>query len=281
MTEETTQALAPAPAAIDEAAPATAPETVTSPPDDAGIEPERKHWSQRRIDELTRNWRESERREQALLEMLRDRQQPTPEPPKPAEPARMPTLADFEYDEGRYQTAFLDYATKQAEAVIERRFNEREQRAVEQQRQSTHEERMTAYAKARPDFADRASDPTLPISQPMAAVIMDSDSGPEIVDWLADNREAAAKIARLPPHLAALELGRVEGRLEAEKAAKAAAAAPPPVPSVTQAPPPPPVVEDSDTTLPSVKASSPDSDALPDAEWMRLREKELRRQQKR
>ena len=272
MTEETTQALAPAPAAIDEAAPATAPETVTSPPDDAGIEPERKHWSQRRIDELTRNWRESERREQALLEMLRDRQQPTPEPPKPAEPARMPTLADFEYDEGRYQTAFLDYATKQAEAVIERRFNEREQRAVEQQRQSTHEERMTAYAKARPDFADRASDPTLPISQPMAAVIMDIDSGPEIVDWLADNREAAATIARLPLHLAALELGRVEGRLEAEKAAKAAAAAPPPVPSVTQAPPPPPVVPEAEEA-----DSGPERDPtkMSDAEFAKWRKRQI------
>ena len=102
-------------------------------------------------------------------------------------------------------------------------------------------------------------------------MILDSPSGPEIAYYLAVNREDAARIAQLPVHLAALEMGRIEGRLSASKEAPKAKA-----PVVTRAPPPVPVVDAADSSV-AIKATTPESDKLSDAEWMKLREKELKR----
>jgi hypothetical protein len=106
----------------------------------------------------------------------------------------------------------------------------------------------------------------------MRDVIIDSPSGPELAYWLATNRAEAEKIARLPVHLAALEMGRIEGRIEAQKAAKAAAPAKP-VPVVSKAPPPPPTIEQADTELPKDILSG----TLSMDEFMRVRNKQLRR----
>src|SRR4051812_5787182 len=62
--------------------------------------------AQRRIDELTRNWREEQRRNEWLQQQV----QRPPEPPKVEAPARMPSLEEHGYDEGKYQAALLDYS---------------------------------------------------------------------------------------------------------------------------------------------------------------------------
>ena len=113
-------------------------------------------------------------------------------------------------------------------------------------------------------------DPTLPITPAMREVILDSDAGPEIAYWLANNREQAERIARLPPHLAALEMGRIEGRMQATKEAARAAKS---IPRVSQAPPPPPKVEESATEV----EKSPDDMSM--SEWLKWREKDLRKKQ--
>ena len=75
--------------------------------------------------------------------------------------------------------------------------------------------------------------------------------------------DPAEQIARLPAHVAALELGRIEGRLQAAKEAKAR-----PSP-VTQAPPP----------TPKVDAVEPDVTKTPDDmgvdEWLKWRNKQI------
>lgn len=106
-------------------------------------------------------------------------------------------------------------------------------------------------------------DPTLPITSAMRDVILDSETGPELAYWLAENRDRAEQIARLPAHLAALELGRIEGRLQAAKEAKARPS------HVTQAPPP----------TPKVDAVEPDVTKTPDDmgvdEWLKWRNKQI------
>lgn len=274
MTDETNVAEATDPTApvenVEQAAPEVeqpeaTPEAEPQTPDDAGGAPKPRGWVSARIKELAderNHWREL---------ALRASQQPEPvraPEPKP-EPVKLPQLADFQYDEAAYQAALLDYATKQAEQVVERRLSEREAAYAEQKRLSTFQERQQAFAKAVPDFEDRVMrDPTLPITPAMRDVIVDSDAGPEIAYWLATNREQAERIASLPPHLAALEMGRVEGRLQAQKET-----ARKPVPRVTQAPPPPPSVEESPTEV----EKNPDDMSL--SEWLRWREKGLRKKQ--
>ncbi len=267
MTDETTAAMpAETTAPIENVEPTTTeaetPQVETTQPDDAGAEDKPKGGFQRRIKELSddRNyWRDLAMRAHAP---------PEPQREEPQRELSLPTLEQHGFDEAKYQAALIEYATKQAEAVVERRLAEAEKQRTEQARISTFAERQRDFAKANPDFVERVmQDPTLPITPAMRDVIVDSESGPEIAYWLANNREQAERIAALPPHLSALEMGRIEGRLSVQKAK--------PRPVVTQAPPPPPTV-DAEPSV-SVKASTSDSDKLSDAEWMKLREKELKR----
>jgi len=226
--------------------------------------------AQARIDELTREKYERAReaeywRQQAM--------QQKPEPVKPQEPVKLPTLEEHGYDEAKYQAALLQYVEQKAESVVEKRLNEVDARRKEQSRMEAFAARQQAFVKATPDFEARVlQDPTLPITEAMRDVIVDSDNGPEIAYYLAQNRDAAEAISRLPTHLAALEMGRIEGRLSAQKEA-----AKRPVPQVSKAPPPPPTVEASESAIGDIKPSSADSDKLSDDEWARRREKELRR----
>jgi hypothetical protein len=224
--------------------------------------------AQKRIDELT--WKAHEReREAEYWRQIAYQNQPKPEP-KAEEPVKLPTLESVGYDEAKYQAALIEYATKQAEQVVEKRLTQAEQQRKEQARMETFATRQAEFAKAKPDYQSRISDPTLPITEAMRDVIVDSPAGPELAYYLAENRETAEQIARLPAHLAALELGRIDGRLSALKEVAKR-------PVVSKAPPPPPKVEDAETPIANVKASEADSDKLSTQEWIRLREKELKR----
>jgi hypothetical protein len=97
-------------------------------------------------------------------------------------------------------------------------------------------------------------------------VILDSPAGPELAYHLATNREQADAISRLPAHLAALEMGRIEGRLSALKEAAKR-------PVISKAPPPPPKVEQEDT--PVDKNYYDESTSIKD--WVKWREKNARK----
>ena len=105
-------------------------------------------------------------------------------------------------------------------------------------------------------------------------MIRDSESGPELLNWIADNREKAAAIYRLPPLIAAMELGKVGASLEAAKRT------PPPVPVVTKAPPPPPTL-DADEAVDRISTTDPASDKLTDEQWIKAEQKRLERKRKR
>lgn len=273
MTDENTQAEMPAQDAIapetEQAESSTAVETegVSPQGDDTTAEPEakRQHWSQKRIDELTRNWREEQRRSEALLQMVQQHQ--PVEAPKEPVTQKLPSLEEYGYDESKYQAALMEFADRRAEAVVERRLTEADQRRAEQTRVESFVTRQKAFAQATPDFEDKVlRDPTLPITSAMRDVIVDSPAGPELAYYLANNREAAEAIAHLPPHLAALEMGRIEGRLSALREVKTRT-----VPAVSKAPPPPPKVDDADVEV------EKDQDEMSVDQWVKWREKQILR----
>ena len=284
MTDETTlsgempaEAAAPLPETTEpvESAP-TQPETT---PDDAGDD-KPKGGFQRRIDELTKNWREEQRRNDALLQaLMQQRPQAAPTPaPEPQQPTKPPTLEEHGYDEAKYQAALIEYVNKQAESVFERRMAEAEKARKEQARIETFASRQAEFAKSTPDFADKVlRDPTLPITEAMRDLIIDADNGPELAYWLAQNRDQAEKIAALPERLQTFELGRVANLLEAKKAAPAAAK---PAPVVTKAPPPPPTVETTGTESVKVSTTDPASDAMPTDEWIKAEMKRMAKKAK-
>jgi hypothetical protein len=274
MTDETTQAEMPVTdAAVPEMEQAdSSPAIENESPqvengDDSAPAKAVKDGVQRRIDELTRNWRQEQREKQQLLEMLH---QQKPVEPTPAVQSKLPTLEEYGYDEAKYQVALLEYADKRAEAVVERRLTEADQKRAEQTRIESFVTRQKEFAKATPDFDDKVlRDPTLPITHAMRDVIIDSPAGPELAYYLAENREAAEAISKLPAHLAALEMGRIEGRLSALKEVKTR-----PVPVVSKAPPPAPKVDQAEVPL---ERSQEDMTA---DEWAKWREKQLRKPRK-
>jgi hypothetical protein len=105
-------------------------------------------------------------------------------------------------------------------------------------------------------------------------VIVDSPTGPEMAYYLASNREVAEQIASLPPHLAALEMGRIEGRLSALKEVKTRPSV------VSKAPPPPPKVDDTPTPV-RISTTDPESDQLSVDEWIKAERVRMTRKAKR
>jgi len=200
---------------------------------------------QERIDKLTREKYDALReadmnrfqlermREQAAQFEREDRE----EAANAAIPAGPPTLESCGFDEAKFHAAnhayYTNLAREEASKVTEEklRAGKEAERAAEQQR--SWKAREAEFAKAKPDYFEKAYDRTLVLTNEMLAAIAESPQGPAVVYHLADNRETAAALARLPPLAQAVEIGRIVERL----------AKPVATPAVSQAPPPPPKVE--------------------------------------
>lgn len=223
---------------------------------------------QKRLDELTRNWREAERREQALLALLQQNRAQPPEPARPAQDDKPKTLADFEYDEAKFQQYIFEQAERRSVEAAKRELTAAQEREAQERRKASFKSRSAEFAKTVDDFESVAFAKHLPISADMAEVIQDSDDGPALLYHLGKNPDIAEKIAQLPPKAAARELGKIEARLafEREKAKEK--------PVVSKAPPPPPKVEAVEPSV-NIRPDDPESDKLSTAEWMAKRNKQL------
>lgn len=230
---------------------------------------------QGRIDELTRNWREAERREAALLAMLGRQQTPAkPDPVVEDEPKPAPKLEDYNYDEAAYQAALFQHVKAEAARAAREELQQERTREKEQAKKQTFRQRETDFAKANPDYLTLTRDPSLPFTRELVDLVAESEKGPDVLYHLANNRDLADRIAGLSPVGAAREIGRIEAMLEKP------APAPAPKPAISKAPPPPPKIEATDST-PRVSTTSPDSDTLTDDEWVKAERARLARKVKR
>lgn len=218
----------------------------------------------KRIDELTRNWREAQRQNEALLRILESQGKTPEQRPEPVAPK---TLADFNYDDTQYQAHLMQQATQQAVEAAKRELQAQAQRDRELRRQQTFAQKQAEFAETVEDYRDVVFNDNLPITPAMAEAIQESDDGPALAYHLGKNPDLAARIAALPPIAAAREMGRLEARLSAEKE-KAKA------PVVSKAPPPPPKIDAVEPSV-NVRPDDPESDKLSIREWMVKREKQV------
>lgn len=175
---------------------------------------------QKRLDELTRLRHDAERDRDYWRELAMASHKPTPQPtPQHTEgPPREDQFADWD----EYQQALIDYRVEQRLQAVK----EQEQRSSVLR---TYEERAAKLREAKPDYDSVVTDPSLTITPLMAEVIRESEVGPEVAYHLGTNRSEAKRIAALPPHRQAAELGRLEVKLTLE-AAKPTPAPPRPIP---------------------------------------------------
>lgn len=210
---------------------------------------------QKRIDKLTWERNEALRRENERLKReIEQVQRPEVKPPV------------NEGDDEAYNKALLDYIDKRAEEVLAKKLSKTEREAQDRANAARFETKQAEFIKSKPDYVEKVlENSTLPITEAMAEVIKESEFGPQLAYYLAENQEKAAAIARLPEKLQAKELGKIEAKLEA-----------PVKPSVSKAPPPTPRLEASEPDV-RVSVDSPESDKLSDAEWARRRKMQLSR----
>jgi hypothetical protein len=181
--------------ADNEGAASAADDTGDTPGDDAAAEPQRKKPGvHNRIDELTRQKHDA--------------------------------LRDADYWKAKYNEASkvdIDSLDYDDQLVAKVRKAERQERAesaevVAQRLTAEHFEAKIEEARSKwADFDIVTQNPNLPISVEMGKVIQDSEAGAEVFYHLGKNPTEAARIMRLPTHMQAAELGKLEARITAPK----------------------------------------------------------------
>lgn len=207
-----------------------APETETG--DDAAAAPEapKRKSAQDRIDELTRARREAER--EAEFWRTKALQSPTPAQPQP-EPQGDGRPDPNTYEGGVYDPAYIeDLAGWKAEQLVEQTLTKREkQRQTETAIEAFTRRVSEQFPDGEPEgLAALRRLPELP--QAIGEVIISSENGPKLADYLGTNPRELQRLSGLAPHLQAYELAKIETRLTAP-------ASPPPK-TATDAPEPPP-----------------------------------------
>lgn len=201
-------------------------------------EPEKKG-VQKRIDELVRQ-REEARKE---AEYWKEKN------------AKSPDSDDFEsYEDYLAEKVSFNLRRQQEEDYKRKDAQYQEQIAAE--RESEFLERVSKAKEVYEDFDAVVGNPKLPITEQMAEVIKEHESGPDIAYYLGKHPEEAARISNDSPYMAAVKMGELVAKLSMQK------------PQVTKTPDPVEPIDGKNS--PTVNTSN-----MTTEEWMSWRRKQL------
>ena len=246
----------------------TAPE---SEPDDSQeteeSPPQRPSSRQRRIDRLTRENAELQKR----LEALEQRAAPpaSPSVETPAVPGR-PDLKDFKTLE-EYTEALTDWKLNQREAQKRADDEKRAVQTAAQALQDSWAAKDQAAAQAHPDYRELMDSTEIPVGPGVLAArqaLLEEENGAEILYHLASHPAELKRIAALSPAKAILEIGKLAVSLAPSSSPEN------PQPKVSSAPkPPPPLPRGTTRTADNVY----DDDTARDwKRWVKVREAQLK-----
>lgn len=208
--------------------------TATPESESSSAEPEAKKPAkgvQKRLDELTRNWRNEERARRIAEENLQKalallekgpqtKADTSTDDPEPVEPD--PSKYN---DQNVYNADYREYFKKLARWEGRQELKSQQKRDAEERSKKSREEddrkRVESYqsnvAKARdkyPDYDDVTGNPYLPITAPMRDAIFEAgEQGPHLAYHLGQNPDEAERISKLSPRAQFLELGRIAAKL--------------------------------------------------------------------
>ena len=207
-----------------EVLPESTPEIVESPADETVAkqevkEPEARTFTQDELDAIVQKEKaKAERR--ALRQMREDFQRQTVQPQAaPVQQTSAPSRENFASDE-----AWLDardaYRDAQREAKVQA-----EQRNQSQAQLATKTEKIYAQAEKIQGF-DRDAFDELPITAPIAQALIESDIAPQLMAYLAKNPDDVERIAELSAARQAVELGKIELKIQTAEVKQSKAPAP-------------------------------------------------------
>lgn len=185
---------------------------------------------QKRIDQITRQKHDAERRVEELEQRLNTTSQ------QQIAPAGKPKLEDFDYDDAKYIDALTDWKVGNALDTRQKQDTERQQqqtaRQTAQNFESKREQVIAEGIAAYEDFEEKTlNNPNLVITQDMANVLTESELGRDVFYYLGNNAEESRRIAGLTPMNQARELGMIEAGLKM-KPKKKVTSAPEPIQAV-------------------------------------------------
>lgn len=188
---------------------------------------------QKRIDRAVRQKYEAEARAKMLEERVAamEARQSAPQQQSKVD-VGMPTIDKFDN--------FDDYVAAKAEWIaskkIEETLTEREKRQAAEREAADRKKtadswnkRVAAATAEMPDFEEVLASSDVPMTAPMQQAIMESDIGPKLAYYLANNPDEAEQIAGMSPIGAIRTLGRIEERLASAKPEVKTTNAPPPI----------------------------------------------------
>lgn len=174
---------------------------------------------QKRIDRAVREKYEAQARTRMLEERLAALETRQVSPPRQNDDSE-PTIDKFDnFDQ--YVAAKAEYiAKKQIESTLTARDKHQSAEREATERTKTVEswnKRVAAITAEMPDFEEVITSSDVPMTQPMEQAILESEIGPKLAYYLANNPEEAEKIAAMSPIGAIRTLGRIEERLATAK----------------------------------------------------------------
>lgn len=202
----------------------------------------------KRIDELTKNWRETERdrdywREQAM----RNKPEPVQQVKQEVAQDDEPKVEDFEFDIGKYNRAWYEWRKGQDD----KQQAEQKKAEAQRERQRKFQESASSFAESKPDFHEVITNPSLPMTEQMVEVIGEADNPAAVAYYLGKNPQEAEKIAAMSPAGIGRAIGRIEATLAAEPPRQITSK------TVTQAPPPVTTLSGSPAVTKSYEDMSP------------------------
>jgi hypothetical protein len=207
------------------------PEVKAEPPKEE--EPSIPKGVQKRIDRAVRQKYEAEAEAKILRERLqsfeqRQFQQPQQQGVDNNEP-KIENYSDFD----SYVAAKAKWIASQE---VERTLSEYDKRQMAERAATAHHKtveswnrRMAEATAEMPDFEEVLSSSDVPMTDPMKHAIMESEVGPKLAYWLANNQAEALKIAEMSPIGAIRAIGRIEERLTGQNSVKKPTSAPKPL----------------------------------------------------
>jgi hypothetical protein len=118
----------------------------------------------------------------------------------------------------------FEYARALAEYTADKKLMERDNEEKARQAKAEQEAKFQAWAdrvnaakNELPDFDDMVQSSDVRVSDPVRDAIIESENGPKILYWLAENTDFAKKLADMSVVSAVREIGKIEARFEKAK----------------------------------------------------------------
>lgn len=154
---------------------------------------------------------------QAELAELRQQMQAAQAQPAPKELDPRPQRAQFVSDDD-YQEALTDWKVDQKLAERQQEEQQARANAAQQQLADNWQKRLTAAKTELTDFDDVVGKSEVDLPNHIYVAVVESDLGPDLAYYLAQNPEEARLLKGMSPTAALRMLGKLEDRLAAEKA---------------------------------------------------------------